>query len=297
MRSMVEGAEPLLDLPPRMAEALGSLEMTYKKVVLVGCGNMGFAMLTGWLDAGKLGAGQVDVVEPSDELRARAATLGVGTHAAPDGLAASPDALVILAVKPQVIVKVAESYRAFAQAGATFVSIAAGTPVSALAGSLGGKAAIIRCMPNTPAAIGKGMMVLYANAHVSADAFAGVRALLAASGMVETIDDEDLMHAVTAVSGSGPAYIFHFIECLAAAGAKAGLPAETATKLAMQTAYGAASLAAASDDPPSRLREQVTSPNGTTAAALEVLMGDGRLEKLVDEAVEAAKQRSEELGR
>ena len=105
------------------------------------------------------------------------------------------------------------------------------------------------------------------------------------------------MHAVTAVSGSGPAYLFHFIECLTAAGEKAGLPTETAAKLAMQTAYGAASLAAASDDPPSRLREQVTSPNGTTAAALNVFMGGGRLEKLVEEAVEAARVRSVELGK
>ncbi|MEX0957350.1 MAG: pyrroline-5-carboxylate reductase [Rhizobiaceae bacterium] len=271
--------------------------MAHEKLVLVGCGNMGFAMLKGWLDAGRLAAGQVEIVEPTGPLRDRAAGLGVTVHETAQGPSPSADALVILAVKPQVIVKVAGDYRAFAQAGATFVSIAAGTPVAALEAALGDNTPIIRCMPNTPAAIGKGMIVLFANAHVSADAFRGVKELLAANGMVETIDDENLMHAVTAVSGSGPAYIFHFIECLAAAGEKAGLPKDTAAKLAMQTALGAASLAAASDDPPSRLREQVTSPNGTTAAALGVLMGDGKMERLVEEAVEAARQRSEELGR
>jgi pyrroline-5-carboxylate reductase len=271
--------------------------MAQEKLVLVGCGNMGFAMLKGWLDAGKLAPGQVAVVEPSPQLRERAAALGVTVHEAASGLTPSGDALVILAVKPQIIVKVAEDYRAFAQAGATFLSIAAGTPVSALEAALGDNTPIIRSMPNTPAAIGRGMIVLYANAHVGAGAFRDVQALLAANGMVETVLDEALMHAVTAVSGSGPAYIFHFIECLAAAGEKAGLPNETAAKLAMQTAYGAASLAAASDDTPTRLREQVTSPNGTTAAALDVLMGDGRMERLVEEAVEAARKRSEELGR
>ncbi|WP_127519974.1 pyrroline-5-carboxylate reductase [Mesorhizobium sp. Z1-4] len=269
--------------------------MAEKRVILVGCGNMGRAMLEGWLDAGRLKPGQVDVVEPTDALREHATALGVNVHASAEGLALAGDAIVILAVKPQVIVKVAEGYRGFAQTGATFVSIAAGTPVSALEGALGAGTAIIRCMPNTPAAIGKGMMVVYANSHVASSTLDEVKLLLSASGMVETIDDEELMHAVTAVSGSGPAYLFHFIECLTAAGEKAGLPAETAAQLAMQTAYGAASLAAASDDPPSRLREQVTSPNGTTAAALGVLMGP--MGTLMDEAVEAARKRSEELGR
>lgn len=268
-----------------------------KQIVLVGCGNMGFAMLKGWLDAGKLTPDQVAVVEPTAELRKRAAGLGVTVHESAEGPAPSSDALVILAVKPQIIARVAQDYRAFAEAGAVFLSIAAGTPVAALEAALGEGTAIIRSMPNTPAAIGRGMIVLYANANVGAPVLHEVQDLLAANGMVETVDDEELMHAVTAVSGSGPAYLFHFIECLAAAGEKAGLPADTAAKLAMQTAYGAASLAAASDEAPTRLREQVTSPNGTTAAALEVLMGDGRMERLVGEAVEAARQRSEELGR
>jgi pyrroline-5-carboxylate reductase len=126
------------------------------------------------------------------------------------------------------------------------------------------------------------------------DAF--IEDLMATSGRVARIDSEDLMDAVTAVSGSGPAYIFHFIECLSTAAEKAGLPAETARLLAMQTVYGAASLAAESGEEPGRLREQVTSPNGTTAAALGVLMGENRLRDLVTEAVEAARKRSVELG-
>jgi pyrroline-5-carboxylate reductase len=162
---------------------------------------------------------------------------------------------------------------------------------------LGERAPIVRCMPNTPAAIGKGMMVTFANGRVSDDTRKFVADLLSASGEVASIDDESLMDAVTAVSGSGPAYIFHFIECLTAAAESAGLPTETAKLLAMQTVYGAASLAAESGEEPGVLRQQVTSPNGTTAAALAVLMGEGRLKRLVTEAVEAARLRSIELGK
>jgi pyrroline-5-carboxylate reductase len=155
----------------------------------------------------------------------------------------------------------------------------------------------MRCMPNTPAAIGKGMMVLFSNHLVSGETKQFVADLLSASGKVATIDDEGLMDAVTAVSGSGPAYIFHFIEALTVAAEKAGLPADTAKLLAMQTVYGAASLAAESQESPGTLRQQVTSPNGTTAAALAVLMGEARLTRLVTEAVEAARLRSVELGK
>jgi pyrroline-5-carboxylate reductase len=152
-------------------------------------------------------------------------------------------------------------------------------------------------MPNTPAAIGKGMMVVFSNPLVSDDVRRFVLELLSASGVVTTIDDERLMDAVTAVSGSGPAYVFHFIEALTVAAEKAGLPAETAKLLALQTVFGASSLASESDEDPGVLRQQVTSPNGTTAAALAVLMGGDRLTKLVTEAVEAARLRSIELGK
>ncbi|TKT74162.1 pyrroline-5-carboxylate reductase [Aquamicrobium sp. LC103] len=267
------------------------------EVVLVGCGNMGYAMLAGWLASGKLSPDGIAVVEPADALRGRARELGATAVAKADELAAgTAPRLVVFAVKPQVIKDVVPAYRRFAPR-ATFVSVAAGTPIAAFAAALGDDAAIIRCMPNTPAAIGKGMMVVFSNDHVKAETISFVRDLLSASGEVATIDREELMDAVTAVSGSGPAYVFHFIECLRDAAEKAGLPKDVARLLAMQTVYGAASLAAESGEEPGELRRQVTSPKGTTAAALDVLMGEDRLKKLVTEAVEAAKARSAELGK
>ena len=266
-------------------------------VVLVGCGNMGHAMLAGWLKSGKLKPHEVFVVEPNETLRARAAELGAQVGASPTELPReTAPTLVIFAVKPQVMRDIVPAYARFADMGATYLSIAAGTRIAVFEEILGSTAAIVRCMPNTPAAIGKGMMVTFANPNVSAVAQDFVADLLSASGEVASIADEGLMDAVTAVSGSGPAYIFHFIECLTAAAESAGLPAETARLLAMQTVYGAACLAKESAETPTRLREQVTSPNGTTAAALGVLMGEDRLKTLLTEAVEAARKRSVELG-
>lgn len=267
------------------------------RVLLVGCGNMGYAMLAGWLNSGKLAAGETLVVEPNEDLRQRAVALGTPVAASSAELPAdiSPE-LIVIAVKPQVIRTVTADYARFAT-GSTFVSIAAGTGVATFTEILGTGAAVMRCMPNTPAAIGKGMLVVFSNPNVAEKTKAFVGDLLSASGEVATIDDEGLMDAVTAVSGSGPAYIFHFIECLTAAGEKAGLPSETAKLLAMQTVYGAACLAQASREEPAVLRKQVTSPNGTTAAALDVLMGGDRLKTLVEEAVEAARLRGVELGK
>lgn len=266
-------------------------------VMLVGCGNMGHAMLAGWLASGRLEAEDAIVVEPAQALRARAQALGVRALATAEetGADAAP-VLVVFAVKPQVILDVAPAYARFSPRAA-FLSVAAGTPISALEAALGEDAKVIRCMPNTPAAIGKGMMVTAANAHVDANTADFVRGLLSASGAVASVEDEALMDAVTAVSGSGPAYVFHFIECLTAAAEAAGLPSGTAKLLAMQTVYGAAALAAESGEEPGELRRQVTSPNGTTQAALSVLMGENRLKNLVAEAVEAARLRSIELGK
>jgi len=267
------------------------------KVVLAGCGNMGYAMLAGWLKSGRLLPSEAFVVEPNTELCARAGKLGVATGTSPEELPAGAPQVVVLAVKPQVIREVTAGYRHLGNGNTTFVSVAAGTPVGTFEDVLGAKTPIIRVMPNTPAAIGKGMMVVFANPHVDAKTRQFVESLLAASGAVATIDDEKLMDAVTAVSGSGPAYIFHFIECLTAAAEHAGLPAETAKLLAMQTVYGAACLAFESGEEPGLLRQQVTSPNGTTAAALGILMGNDRLKTLLTEAVEAARLRSIELGK
>ena len=268
------------------------------KLVLAGCGNMGYAMLSGWLKSGKLAPSAVFVVEPNAELRQRAEALGCGTAADAGAIPADAvPALIVIAVKPQVIRDVTAAYKRFGDGRTTFVSIAAGTPVATFEAVLGDRAPIMRCMPNTPAAIGKGMMVVFSNKLVSDATKRFVADLLSASGEVTTIDDEGMMDAVTAVSGSGPAYIFHFIEALTVAAEKAGLPARTAKLLAMQTVYGAASLAAESHEEPGVLRQQVTSPNGTTAAALAVLMGEDRLTHLLTEAVEAARLRSVELGK
>lgn len=268
------------------------------RLILAGCGNMGYAMLSGWLNSGKLAPAETFVVEPNAELRSRAAALGSRVASEVGGIPVDADPeVVVIAVKPQVIRDVTAGYRRFGNARTTFVSVAAGTSVATFTEILGSKTPIMRCMPNTPAAIGKGMMVLYSNDHVTEQAKDFVGDLLSASGEVTTIADEGLMDAVTAVSGSGPAYIFHFIECLTAAAENAGLPPKTAALLAMQTVYGAASLAAESREDPAVLRRQVTSPNGTTAAALAVLMGEDRLKNLVTDAVEAAKLRSIELGK
>lgn len=266
-----------------------------KKIILVGCGNMGFAMLKGWLASETVQPRNITVIEPYEPLRNRAAETGVIVQATAENHPLNPADLVVIAVKPQVIRDVLPLYRQLAPQS-TFLSIAAGAAISTFADILGASTPIIRCMPNTPAAIGKGMMVIHANAHVSPNIMEFTKALLSANGEVAIVDDESLMDAVTAVSGSGPAYLFHFIECLAAAAVKAGLPEPTAKLLAMQTVYGAACLAKGSEDEPARLREQVTSPNGTTAAALNVLMGDNRLAQLLDEAVDAARRRSIELG-
>lgn len=267
------------------------------KTILVGCGNMGFAMLQGWLDSGRLAAADVSVVEPNEELRTRAGGLGVQTadHAA----ALAPDVqpyLVVLAVKPQVIRAVAQDYRRFGGGGTLFLSVAAGTSTATLEEVLGPGTPIVRCMPNTPASIGKGMMVVFATPKVDASALASVKRLLEASGAVAEIAQETLMDAVTAVSGSGPAYLFHFVECLTEAAEAVGLAPEIAAQLARQTVFGAATLVMESGEQPSVLRRQVTSPNGTTAAALDVLMSGDRLKSLVAEAVRAAQRRSVELG-
>lgn len=266
------------------------------RIILVGCGNMGFAMLAGWLKAGEAAPADILVVEPADALRRRAAELGVAV--AHDVGAVPADAapeLIVIAVKPQVIREALGPYRRFGDAGTTFLSVAAGTPIATFEAILGARTPVMRCMPNTPAAISKGMMVTVANAHVGDEARLFVEALLSANGAVAAVDDEALIDAVTAVSGSGPAYVFLFIECLTQAAQAAGLPAAIAAQLARQTVWGAAALAQESPETPAELRRQVTSPNGTTAAALGVLMEDERLARLVAEAVEAARQRSIEL--
>ncbi len=269
--------------------------MGMTSIILVGCGNMGRAMLEGWLSSGQAAPEHVVVIEPVEALRAAASTLGV--KAIPDMAALDryiePD-FVIFAVKPQVMADVVPGFVRFKR-GCTYVSIAAGTPIAAFKRMLGEDAAVVRCMPNTPAAIGKGMIAAVADDRVDPAAWRRLASLLSANGEFAAIEDENLMDAVTAVSGSGPAYVFHFIESLQAAACAAGLPRETAKLLAMQTVFGAAALAVESADEPGELRRKVTSPKGTTAAALDVLMAGDAMSRLLERAVDAAHRRSIEL--
>lgn len=263
-------------------------------LLLVGCGNMGFAMAAAWL--GAVPRPTLYVVEPNDALRQRAAAAGAHAVAIrtdlPDGV--RPD-VVVLAVKPQVLGNLLPDYAGFAATGAVFLSIAAGLPLARLEAALPAGTPVLRCMPNTPAAIGAGVMALCANTHTTAGQVDAARELLGACGQVYDIGSDDMMDAVTAVSGSGPAYLFHFIEALAAAARAVGLPDELAAPMAIQTVLGAAQLAAQGQDAPATLRRNVTSPGGTTAAALDVLMAADGLTELMRRAVMAARDRGTAL--
>ncbi len=262
-------------------------------LVLVGCGQMGSAMLRGWLARGA--AERFVVVEPAGAPAALADAAGVSFYRAAEDLPAdlAPDA-VVFAVKPQLIDVVVPAYRRWVRPQTLFLSIAAGTTIAGLARYLG-DAAIVRCMPNTPAAIGRAITVACPNPRVSVAQRQLCDALLAAIGDSTWVEDEALMDAVTAVSGSGPAYVFLLIEALAEAGARVGLPADLALRLARATVAGAGELARLSPETPARLRENVTSPGGTTRAALDVLMAEHGLPELLERAVAAATARSREL--
>jgi pyrroline-5-carboxylate reductase len=260
-------------------------------IALAGAGKMGGAMLTGWL-AGGLDAKRVVVVEPqpSDDIKALAER---GIQLNPKD--ASPVDTLVVAVKPQMFREAGPALKSFVGPSTLVVSIMAGTPIAALAEVCGGS--VVRAMPNTPAAIGRGITVAVAAENVSVAQRAVADALLRATGSVEWVDDENLMDAVTAVSGSGPAYIFLLAEELARAGIEAGLPADLATKLARETVAGSGELLHRSQDASATLRKNVTSPGGTTAAALEVLMAKDGLQQLMIRAVAAATRRSKELAK
>ena len=260
-------------------------------IVLAGAGKMGGAMLTGWL-AGGLDAKRVVVVEPhpAHEIKALAAK-GVRLNPADKATAGT----LVMAVKPQMFREAGPALKPFVGASTLVVSIMAGTKISALEEVCGGM--VVRAMPNTPAAIGRGITVAVPSPRVGAAQRAIADALLRATGPVEWVEDEKLMDAVTAVSGSGPAYVFLLAEELARAGVEAGLPAELATKLARETVAGSGELLHRSDQPAATLRQNVTSPGGTTAAALEVLMANDGLQPLMIRAVAAATKRSIELAK
>jgi pyrroline-5-carboxylate reductase len=264
-----------------------------RPLVLVGAGNMGGAMLSGWLKKGVAGASVVVLdPNPSDAMKRMIAEAGA-THAVtpPDGMTAG---IVFLAVKPQLMDTVLPSIKKLVGSDTVIVSIAAGKTLSYLETQLGA-AAMVRAMPNTPAMVGRGVTGAYANAAVSEEQRNQVHNLLKVSGPVEWVAGEGDIDAVTAVSGSGPAYVFYLVECMAEAGRKLGLPADLAMRLARETVAGAGELLHQSPEDASRLRQNVTSPGGTTAAALSVLMAPEGMQPLFDEAIAAARKRAEEL--
>jgi pyrroline-5-carboxylate reductase len=270
------------------AQHLGQINGT---IALAGAGKMGGAMLSGWL-AGGLQPNRVVVIEPhpSEEIQALAAT-GIRLNPPASG---AVEALVV-AVKPQSFREAGAALKPLIGPAALVVSIMAGMPIATIAEICGG--AVVRAMPNTAAAIGRGITVAVAAPDVSAAQRAVADALLRATGAIEWIADETLMDAVTAVSGSGPAYVFLLAEELARAGVEAGLPAELATRLARETVAGSGELLHRSELAAATLRQNVTSPGGTTAAALDVLMGPNGLQPLLTRAVAAATRRSRELAK
>lgn len=267
-------------------------EINARGLVLLGCGKMGSAMLKGWLEAGVLPTSTA-VIDPypSEWLR----TLQDHGLNLDKDLPEDP-AVCILAVKPQMMGDATPQIVALGGGKTVFVSVAAGTNLATLNSLVGEGSPIVRAMPNTPAAIGRGITALIANKHCSKANLAMAQELLSAVGQTVVLKNEGQMDAVTAVSGSGPAYVFHLIECLAKAGVEQGLPEDLAMQLAKATVGGAGQLAEDADESPSELRINVTSPNGTTAAALDVLMSKiNGMPPLLSRAVAAAKKRSEEL--
>jgi pyrroline-5-carboxylate reductase len=263
-------------------------------LVLVGAGKMGGAMLEGWLSVG-LPPRALTVVDPqpSDDVAALCRARGVTLN--PENATGDKPAVAVLAIKPQMLEAASPGIAQLVGPGTLVVSILAGKTIADLRARIPDARAVVRAMPNLPASIGRGATGAFANGETSAEQRAVAQTLLASIGTVEWVGDEGLIDAVTALSGSGPAYVFHMVECLARAGAAAGLPGDLAERLARATLAGAGALLADSPLPAATLRENVTSPGGTTAAALEVLMAADGLDPLMRKAVAAAKRRAEEL--
>jgi pyrroline-5-carboxylate reductase len=259
-----------------------------KKILLIGCGKMGSALLKGWIKAG-FSASDISVIEPQE-----VAISGVNLAKNVSEISGAFDA-VIIAVKPQILDDAMPAYKKLVHEKTVFISIAAGKSLENLEGILGKNSAIIRTMPNLPAEVQQGLTAYIANKNVNENQLEFFRKLFKSNGDILEISDEKMMDAVTAISGSGPAYIFHFIEALTKAGIIQGFDEQVALKLAKSTVFGASLMAYGSDISPEILRKNVTSPNGTTEAALKVLMNNDIFEKLINEAVDSATKRSIEL--
>lgn len=261
--------------------------------LLFGAGKMGGAMLEGWLAQG-LPPHSLTVIDPmpSDGLKALAAQHGFALNpAAPKG----PFAVIVLAIKPQMLEAAAPKLQGLYDSKTLLISVLAGKTISDLTSRLPGLVAVARAMPNLPASVGRGMTGVAASAATEAAQRQSVDRLLKGIGRVEWVDHEDLIDAVTSVSGSGPAYVFYLVECLTEAGIAQGLPRPVAERLARGTIEGAGELLFRSDLTPETLRQNVTSPGGTTAAALTVLMAENGLKPLMAKAVAAARQRAQDL--
>lgn len=266
-------------------------------LVLAGCGKMGGAMLTGWLKQG-LDPRQVVVQDPGPpaEIQALLDRHGITVQASIAALPAPP-AVILAAVKPQIMDDVFPPLARLAGPQTLVLSVAAGKTIASFARHLPAKTAIVRTIPNTPAAIGRGITVCVANAHVTPAQRALCDTLLSAIGQVGWVDREDLIDAATAVSGSGPAYVFLLAECLAEAARAVGLDPKLARQLADATVSGSGELLRQTGEDPAVLRKNVTSPNGTTHAALQILMASDGLAPLLTRAVAAAEARSRELSK
>jgi len=263
-------------------------------LVLVGAGKMGGAMMEGWLKGGADPA-RVVALDPNPPAEVKALIAAGGVRLNPPVPSITDAEAIIVAVKPQVMEEVLPAIVPLRASRPLVLSIAAGKTIATFERFFGSDAAVIRAMPNTPAAVGRGITAMAANPNVSAVQMDLARTLLSAVGDVVTVADEAMIDAVTAVSGSGPAYVFYVTECLAAAGEKVGLPKELAVQLARATVAGAGELMRVSGTDAATLRQNVTSPKGTTHAALQVLMAADGLQPLFDRAVEAATRRSREL--
>ncbi len=262
------------------------------KILLVGCGNMGSALIRGWLQHG-WSKSDIEVIDDGENGKLVADSLGVKVTRK---LSAEPQAnIIVFAVKPQSLAQILPDYKKFVNSDRVFLSIAAGKPIEFYETFLGKEAAIVRGMPNTPVAIRQGVTVLVSNRKVKPSQRAASEVLMEAVGRVTWLDNEKLMNAVTAISGSGPAYVFLIIEALSKAGIEVGLHKDLAEELALMTVVGAGALAISSDTSPAELRRRVTSPGGTTEAALDVLMDNENLSTLLKEAVLAATERGKDL--
>lgn len=264
--------------------------------LLVGAGKMGGSLLSGWLDAGLLTPKKLAILDPSPGSQAIYAIERGAKHITHAQDIPKSVKTVLLAIKPQMFSRIGQELGAGLAPNAMIVSILAGTSLRRLNEAFDGRV-VVRAMPNTPAAIGAGISAIYVDPNISPEKIQDVENLLKPGGEVVRVDSEAALNAVTAVSGSGPAYIFHLVEALEAGARDLGLPEDVAKKLARETIIGSAKLLAKSDETPETLRKNVTSPNGTTQAALDVLMGeDGGLSKMMIATVRAAFARAKELG-